>query len=275
LKTDPQRRALLALAATLALGLYTPPSFAAIEDIQDAINKAGRMRMLSQRMAKLYCQLGMGILPDRSRKLLDASMRLYQDHLLELKAFSPSADIKHSYEELELVWRRYEQLLKTAPSQGEARKIATVNEEALSLAHLATTQLELHAGTNVGRLINISGRQRMLSQRLAKFYMFQQWGVATPEMAKQAQLAQREFVSAMQALQRASENTDKIKGELGAAANQWIFFEQALQQTGDLSLANDVATTSERILEVMDRVTGLYAKLGQEAAKGAAPIRKR
>lgn len=259
----------------VSLGLLSglPVSAAAIVDINEAINKAGRMRMLSQRMAKLYCQIGLGVLPDKARELLAASMKLYREHLVELKTFAPSADIRATYEELEQIWRQYEKLLNATPSRENAQRIASVNEDALRIAHLATTQLELHAGTSVGRLINISGRQRMLSQRMAKFYMFRQWGITTPDMEKEARLAQREFVSALQALNQAPENSEKIKGELELAGTQWLFFEQALRQQAAAGQAQTytehVATTSERILQVMDRITGLYAGLIAKPAPGA------
>ncbi|MBI5329033.1 MAG: type IV pili methyl-accepting chemotaxis transducer N-terminal domain-containing protein [Betaproteobacteria bacterium] len=263
----------------MAAGLLPGFSWGAVSDIQDAINKAGRMRMLSQRMAKAYCQSGLGIVPEKSRKILDASMQLYREHLAELKTYAPTPDVRSTYEELEKVWRQYEQVLSGNPHLANAKKIAGLSEEALSLAHLATTQLELQAGTSVGRLINIAGRQRMLSQRLAKFYMFRQWGISSPEMTQQAQLAQREFISAMQALSRAPENTDKIKSELELAKTQWLFFEQALLQQGggsqDIAFATDVATTSERILEVMDRTTGLYSKLAAAPETGGNKLRRR
>lgn len=260
-------------------GLFPVPlaNAAAIIDINEAINKAGRLRMLSQRMAKLYCQIGLGVLPDKARQLLTGSIKLYREHLAELKAYAPNADIRSTYEELEQVWRQYEKVLNVTPSQSNARQIASINEDALRIAHLATTQLELHAGTSVGRLINIAGRQRMLSQRMAKFYMFRQWGISTPEMEKEARLAQREFVSALQALTQATENSNKIKEELELAGTQWLFFEQALQQqaTGGkvMTYTEHVATTSERILQVMDRITGLYAGLSAKSAPGARAAR--
>jgi hypothetical protein len=249
------------------------PAFAAIASLNEAINKAGRMRMLSQRMAKAYCQLGQNILPDPSRRILDASIKLYQEHLVDLKAYAPSEDIKATYAELETIWRRYRQLLSAAPSLENARLIAQINEDALRVAHLGTTQLELVSTSSVGRLVNISGRQRMLSQRMAKFYMMRRWGIGNAAMDSEAQLAKREFLSAMGALERAPENTGKIKGELELARTQWIFFDQALQLQSagdkDSTYAANVATTSERILEVMDRVTNLYAQLGATPAPAA------
>lgn len=254
---------------------------AAITNLNEAINKAGRMRMLSQRMAKSYCQIGQNVLTDKSRRILELSVKLYQEHLEELKAFAPSADIKATYAELETIWQRYRQLLTGTPSLENARLIAQINEDALRVAHLGTTQLELSASSSVGRLINIAGRQRMLSQRMAKFYMFRQWGIGSPNMDTEAQLAKREFLSALDALERAPENTDKIRGELSLARTQWIFFEQSLQRQSvgdkDPSYAANVASTSERILEVMDRVTNLYAQLPASASvvsSAARPTRR-
>jgi len=248
---------------------------AAITDIGDAINKAGRLRMLSQRMAKAYCQIGQGILPERSPRILAVSQQLFRDHLAELKAYAPTADIKESYAELDKLWQQYQTLVSGKPNLDDARRIAILNEDVLRTAHLATTQLELHSASSVGRLINIAGRQRMLSQRMAKFYMFRQWGIKSPAMEQEAQLARREFISALDALGRAPENDNAIKNELDLARMQWLFFDEALKQQDVggkdmMTYATNVATTSERLLEVMDRTTGHYARLS-----ASTPARKR
>jgi nitrate/nitrite-specific signal transduction histidine kinase len=257
-----------------------PVRAAAIVNANESINKAGRLRMLSQRMAKTYCQIGLDILSDNSRRILDLSAKLYQEHLNELKAFAPSLDIKATYTELDAIWQRYRQLLSGTPRLDNARLIAQINEDALRVANLGTTQLELASSASVGRLINISGRQRMLSQRLAKFYMFRQWGISTPGMDTEMQLAKREYVSAMDALEQAPENTDRIRSELSLARTQWMFFEHALQQQsiGDKNPHHtaSVASTSERILEMMDSVTNLYAQLPSSsgaALRSARPAR--
>ncbi|MDO9226880.1 MAG: type IV pili methyl-accepting chemotaxis transducer N-terminal domain-containing protein [Pseudomonadota bacterium] len=271
------RRQFLLGMAGLGIATLLPTSVAraaVISDIGDAINKAGRQRMLSQRMAKAYCQVGLGILTDRSRKILDTSRQRFNDQLAELKAYAPTSDIKESYAELDTLWRKYQGLLSGKPNLDNARQIATINEDVLRVAHLATTQLELHAASNVGRLINVAGRQRMLSQRMAKFYMFRQWGISSSSMDKEAQLARREFVSALDALGKAQENDTPIKNELELARMQWLFLDEALKQQDVggkdmMTYATNVATTSERLLEVMDRVTGHYARISAAATPSA------
>ncbi|MEY2952098.1 MAG: hypothetical protein RLZZ401_185, partial [Pseudomonadota bacterium] len=89
------RRQLCTLAwGSLCLGAggtaLVTPVWAQVSGIGDAINKAGRQRMLSQRMGKAWLSLGLGVQVEAARRVLDQSMALFDRQLTELKAFSPS-----------------------------------------------------------------------------------------------------------------------------------------------------------------------------------------
>jgi nitrate/nitrite-specific signal transduction histidine kinase len=72
------RRNFLVQTSTLTVGaLLVPSAFAQIQSMNEAINKSGRQRMLSQRMAKAYLQIGQGIAVERSRKILALSITIY------------------------------------------------------------------------------------------------------------------------------------------------------------------------------------------------------
>jgi nitrate/nitrite-specific signal transduction histidine kinase len=241
---------------------------AQIVNLNDAINKSGRQRMLSQRLAKSYLQIGQGIDLERSRAVLGASLALFDRQLVELKAFAPTPDNKAVLGDLEKSWLRYkEALVGRAPNARDAADIMAISEDVLSLAHTATAQLEKASPTATGHLVNLSGRQRMLSQRMAKFYQAINWNTAPVDAKQKLALARKEFVDALDFLSGVPNNTAQIKSELELARQQWLFFENALDTRVDASavkrqLATNVATTSERILETMDRITGLYEKLG-------------
>jgi uncharacterized protein YecT (DUF1311 family) len=252
-------------AATGLLGM--PYSVAQIVNMNDAINKSGRQRMLSQRLAKSYLQIGQAVDLDWSRKILDHSLALFDRQLVELKAFAPTPENKAVLQDLSGAWLSYKDaLVGRAPNQQDTKSILVINEEVLAMAQAATVQLEKLSGTATGRLVNIAGRQRMLSQRMAKFYQAMSWGVATPESKGQLFGARKEFIAALAELAASPKNTSHITQELQLAQQQWIFFDNALNAGAaggnKAQQATNVATTSERILEAMDRITGMYEKLG-------------
>ena len=55
-------------------------------------------------------------------------------------------------------------------------------------------------------------------------------------------------------------NTDKLRGDLQLTSQQWFFFQDALDQKEQdaMTRATNVASTSERILEMMEEVVSGY-----------------
>ncbi|MGQ0708600.1 MAG: type IV pili methyl-accepting chemotaxis transducer N-terminal domain-containing protein [Rhodoferax sp.] len=254
------RRTMLAWAAAVPFGA----ALAQIGDIGEAINKAGRQRMLSQRLAKAYLCIGQQVQMIAATKVLEQSMALFDRQLVELKAYAPNATVRDTYGQLESQWSAYKTLLiGVAPSAANAGKILALDSTVLALANTGTAQLEQVSGRSLGKLVNIAGRQRMLSQRMAKYYMALTWGVEASGAGVEIEKARQEFTQALQVLNNAPEATPEIKRELALADGQWILFNSALGARPSLTGAGHVFVASENLLTVMDKVTELYAKLGR------------
>ncbi|MBH9552403.1 type IV pili methyl-accepting chemotaxis transducer N-terminal domain-containing protein [Inhella gelatinilytica] len=249
-------------------GLFVAP-FAAqaqVRDLNDAINKAGRQRMLSQRCAKAWLAIGQNVRKEQADKVLADSMALFDRQLVELRAFATASAPRATYSELDGAWSAYKlALVGSAPNRAGAEALLAASGKVLSLAHQGTEQLEQLSGKAVGRLVNLAGRQRMLSQRMAAAYLGASWGVQGDTLTRAVTQAQTEFQAAHAQLKAAGENTQTIRHELEAVEQQYAFFEAALRSLKagqpDARAQGEVFTTSERILQLMDGVTSLYAKL--------------
>ena len=251
-------------AVLMASLLFAGLAQAQITNVNDAINKSGSLRYTANRLAKVYFQIGMGVDVDRSKRTLDSATAMYDRRLVELKNYSPTPEIKETYVALEKAWIAYKDLLVGAvPSQEAGKKVLLVSEEVVVIANKATGQLAAHSGSSQGKLVNVSGRQRMLSQRIAKYAQAVAWGVAPANAQAEIDASKTEFVQKLKELSAAPENTKQIKEELELGNQQWMFFDAALigKNPDKKTNATNVATTSERILEVMDNVVGMYERL--------------
>ena len=220
------------LLATAGLPLIS--AHAQVSDIRDAINKAGRQRMLSQRMGKAWLALVlMGVEKPMAQQVLDKSLALFDRQLVELKAFAASADIASTtYNNLDASWSAYKTaLVGNAPSRDSAATMLQLNAGVLALAHQGTVQFESAQGKPLGKLVNIAGRQRMLSQRMAMYYLAARLPVDAPAATAEINKAARtEFLSVRwQTFCKNAPEDHAIADQgrhLQLAETQWMFFDR-------------------------------------------------
>ena len=260
-----KRRAFLASAAAAGMGAGMGAN-AQVTDLNDAINKAGRQRMLSQRASKAYLALVQNVESRNAQQVLDKSIALFERQLGELKAFAPNPTIRGTYESLDNAWGEFKrELTGMTPGKEEATRVVKLDAAVLALANQGTAQYEAASGRPVGKLVNIAGRQRMLSQRMAKFYLASAMQIDPAGSTAEIGKSRAEFLAALEVLRNAPEATAQIRQELVLADAQWMFFNRGLQRLegagASPALMSDVFISSENLLAIMDRVTGLYSEI--------------
>lgn len=256
-------RAIARVAVIFVLGLAWLP-YAQAEDItlSSAINKAGRQRMLTQRMVKAYCQIGLNVRRDEARQQLDAAMRSFDAQLAELQRFAPTGEISRELALVESDWKRFRPLISKPYSRQDARGLMELSEGLLERSHKVVMSLQDLSGKPSARLVNLAGRQRMLSQRIAKFYMCRRAGLSDAAVVDAIDRVRSEFKGALAELREAPENTAPINRGLETAATQWALLEHSLNNANQ-PLEEFVALTSDKILNAMDEVVARYEAILQ------------
>jgi len=237
----------LTLAANWALGAEV-----------DAIGLAGQQRTLSQRIVKAWCQVGLKVQPEISRAQLDAAVRQFDDNLKALDGQqSASAPARKALAALHAAWAPLRAAAVGPVRQAEAAQLDARAEEVWKAAERLANLLQDETEMPVTRSVHLVEQLRMLSQRLVKIYMLQQWRIDNAAQRGQAERVQKEFVEVLARMQQRVHNV-ALRAELDSIGLQWDWLHTVLLTEGAESFRLIMAEGGEAVLQLADQVTRMY-----------------
>jgi nitrate/nitrite-specific signal transduction histidine kinase len=271
---------LLFLLCSTVIALQAAPNMS----IYEAINKAGYQRMLTQRIAKCYVSIIANIEPEINKKHLKGSAKTFESNLRELKSYAPTEEIRDQFRYVEILWNKYKFVYDDYYSKDNANKILEYNNKILEACHKAVGMLEAHAiesklygdqelrtgDKELAHIINLSGRQRMLTQRIALYAIAKAYQLGNAVDNEQYYTtAVIEFSTAYDLLQAYSKNTDEIQAEYANVGEHWSVLSEEMKEvvaateiTDELNeRAIEALKNADLLLFSFDEIVFLYERL--------------
>jgi hypothetical protein len=229
--------------------------------------------MQSQRLAKLYLQAGIGLKAGQARQQIDATIGDVDAEFIRLARYGRKPNVQRVYARSEALWQEMRGALRKAPDAAAVERFNQISDEMMVHTGKLAMLIETEGETPVGRLLDLSSRLNMLSQRLARLYLQAYGGNQTLGVLIDIEQARKEFASGLQELDMARENSAASRDAIGLARNQWVFFESSISELGgrkEERAAQNVVSSSERIAQVLDQTSLQYIK---DFADGARSVR--
>ena len=233
--------------------------------VAEAINKSGRQRMLSQRMMKSYLMVGSDVKVDAAQRQLDASVTLFEEQLQELRQYATTSNsfiVAKKLDEVIKIWSPHRQLITAKPTKSGLFELLAMNRQLLVASNEVVKAIAKHANMASAELVNIAGRQRMLSQRIAKVYIALFWEINDPTLRNEFDDAVKLFDESLTRIEGYDKNSPEIKRALRDVRNRWKLSQRMFKlEDGGSYAPLLMAVTTESILKKMNHVTGLYEEL--------------
>jgi Type IV pili methyl-accepting chemotaxis transducer N-term len=237
--------------------VLSPLATAQAQGLGLAINRTARCRMLSQRAAKAYGLVAFGLNSEQTKPVLVRSIKEMRDTITEIDGYTRGRNFANSRAEFSAKVLPFLSELSSEPSTGKFRAISLQSDKILDSANSMVLVLETLTSSPASKLINMAGRQRMLTQRMAKNYLLREAKTEGESTRTIMEADKNLFLETQKLLAVSAISTPAIKESLEKSASLFNGYLEALSKIAN---QEPIARASEIILAELENQTSLFEK---------------
>ncbi len=241
------------------------------------INQCGRHRMLSQRMATAWVLIARRISAESAGVSLRRFRDQFQRNLAGLAAMALPAELAEPLEALQMAWMDFQHCLsQTSQGKTQAERVFDRSEHILAAADRLTGNATRWAGSEEAEWVNIAGRNRMLSARMTKLFLFFDWGILPTEVSRLMAASRAEFDDNITRLETLSHGSPEVSAQLAIERKQWRDFLNVVDHPDDrrsgarTTHARVLLAASEPLIRQADTTVKVFERLAEQGSPQAA-----
>jgi Type IV pili methyl-accepting chemotaxis transducer N-term len=246
---------------TLSLFTFMITANSQTLSLGSAINKAGKQRMLVQRMTKDYMAIGAGVKVEESATDIDDVTALFNENHRDLVNFAKYQEIKDALGYVNELWAKFRLKMASNPDIVNAEVIISDANLLTYACNSVVEKIQVLNPSAIGnaKMTNICGKQRLNLQRISMLYMAKTWGVGYTNLEKDFKEAFNSFDANLIFLNNNKDNTPEITNSLKFQQSEWEFLKKSFENT-NLKPGNIYSSTN-LMTKDFDMLTGMYEKL--------------
>ena len=228
----------------------------------DAVNRAGKLRMLSQRLVKACALRVLDRAGTAHADQVDDATRQIDASIAALAKSVSKPTFGDLLDAVSTAWAEVQALAAPALAAGGLAALDAAAERLLLQAERLTRGLETAGLVTTLHVINVSGRQRMLSQRYAKEALLGLVLEGDAARAARAELARtaETFEQSLAHLRTIPLCTGEIRALLDDAERVWQEVAATGRQVGQASGARSLDAASDALLALFEQLTDRYER---------------
>ena len=250
-------KAATALAQAAFALLLAPAAFAEPPPGPSAID-AMRLEVLTERIAKLHAQVGVGVMAPRARRDLTQALRDFDRALTGLLASSGNGDVRENYALATLLWQGYRDLASRTPARDNARKLRARAEEIAWVAAKGSRLVEERSRGAIRGSAVRAMQAATFAQRIAKARLWMRWDIRDPALERELSESNENLHRALAALAATPAASPEAAEALQGAQSQLGFMDDAQRELDHGSnpgrALEFVAKAADYIQDSMERV---------------------
>lgn len=260
---------LLLSSPTLAnINSTTSDSGSLIRSTSELIDIAGQQRMLVHQVLVSYAQIGQTQSFGNPVNTKQAAIRDFEANLNVLKNDVRFAILSNKINEL---WLALKNIILKPPQKSSMPDLIEINEKIVKYSNRIIETLVANNQDNLS-IIDIAGKQRMLSQRIALFMLVENWDLLE-NYKIEMQLSLARFAINMNIMKKNKDNTEEIDKRLESMERDFKKLIKIISnKTKDRDYSFSISRYTSQLLRKSKVNTKLYVELKNNRSASTSTI---
>ncbi len=253
-------RGILSYYKIVIIGFLLSGNLVALElgSSEDAINIAGKQRMLSYRILKDYLMISMESEYKNPIEDMKKCIQNFDEARKALAAYNKDATLQSLLQTVEKKFFSVKEMITQPFEKSKGDVYLNVITEMKEVSHQIVLRLQEIYKQESSVIVNKAGRLRAISQRINALYLLKTLEASSSSINKNMQDAMKIFRESLDYLQHAALPDATMQKKLKKIDKIYVFFQ--IMNESDNYVPIIIGKKSSRMLKTADELVNLYIK---------------